>query len=867
MTIFNPEISANLGDNYTTRSQGQTPNKALGLLFSAVGDAVSSTIKAQKEKKDDALANEIQKGVDKIGEESLAGNIFDAPDADPSKRHVGGAGSESKNFAELPTDLQEAETKLKRLTMAKGQTGMSDVYYNMQVAALLKRMNTLHPGKEAEIAALTTRATGISTANAIRKETLAILNAEGSAADAEDKRKKQILKENPEYLADPYVMTQYEKANGGKPFNPTDYNENALLYAIGTRKFEDSSVDRKLKAAQVEEVGSKGREKAFTTALTEQVQVMSDRLLYTSLNTAQEIRGLDTPQTSIDFRNIQEMIQKTTQGGTIATPEQITAIRNQLNMLDVQMSSALDGLINNYATEVTSATERNNIKKLGMAPIEIMKQAFAGPNPDLGIIGAAKAAVENQNNAFILQNGRFEKQLDLAKKIWGDDVSILLGKQFRGEPLSSEEQAQFNSLKLYLAEGKSLSEMLSQTKKDETLTQDQVSKLVPTAIQQHLEMILQSKDPAAVQKAASSIYNEDERKVIEKNARANPDSVFKMLVSPEMTEKLKGTPAFENYANFARYQARPIMQQWADTAADVQANTGSGVVTWDEAKGRFSYQLDRSKLPTGQGFGPAAARDWDLYQADKGRVAVESINSYLDRMQGIFDATGDTPAGFMQAFFGSQSFKKMEKKGSLLDRANQGLNSWLKSNEEKMRKENPGIENFDIEQQQHSPLGTTPTGSTTQEQSKMLEDTMAAPNLIAEFEGFREKPYWDVNAWRVGFGTDTYVDAEGKTQRVTKNTKVTKDQAMADLLNRVTNFEQEAAYDMGDTWNKLDTKQRAALASVAYNYGSLPKNLVSAVKSGDKGKIQAAFAKLSEHNDGVNKKRRQKELKVFLGIE
>ena len=30
-----------------------------------------------------------------------------------------------------------------------------------------------------------------------------------------------------------------------------------------------------------------------------------------------------------------------------------------------------------------------------------------------------------------------------------------------------------------------------------------------------------------------------------------------------------------------------------------------------------------------------------------------------------------------------------------------------------------------------------------------------AEQIIAQFEGFRETPYWDVNAYRTGYGSDT----------------------------------------------------------------------------------------------------------------
>lgn len=871
MAIFNPETSVNLGDNYTTRSQGQTPNKALGYLFSGLADSVSAWKKGQKEKEDNAIANAAQVGVDTIA--GSEGDIDFSP-ATPDRifRQPGDRDGRPADLLESETSplMQAAETKLQRLKAARDQnSGMSDLYFSQQVAVLTKRLNTQFPGEEAKVAAMVERALGTSSANRVRKEQLAILNAEGSAADTEDKRKKQILKEaaNAGHLGDPYIMTRYEKM-AGVAFNPEDFNENAWLAAVSERTAEDAADARFLQKAKVKAEGSKEREELFKKGVTQQVLTLADRLLYTNLNQKQDIRGLDEPQTSVDFRNVRQMIAEQLAGGQPITPKQVLAIRNQLNQLNVQMNSAYDQLLNSYATEIPDAKDRDAIKKMGMAPLDTMIAAFAGPNPDLGIIGATKAAVEAQDNAFELSQGPYNKRLSQAIDALGkENVNKLLMKNISGQLFADPaEEAVFNSLKLYLAGGQSLTDLLKTAKKDGTLTQEQVSKLVAPAISQYVETILTSDDPKVVQKAARSLFNEDERKLILNNGKSNPDALLRLLASPEMTEKLKGTPEWDNYSDFVKFQARPMFKQWAETALDTQVNTGSGKISWNETAHRFQYELDESGLPSGIGPGPEMFRDWDVYQADKGRRAVESINQYLDILDPIFKTDGDSAEGFLQGFFGSQSFKEMKKNGSLLDRMNKGLEDWNKKQKEKMLKDDPGIENFDIDQQKNSPLGTQP-GGTSENRIDPTGDIMAAPNLIAEFEGFREKPYWDVNAWRVGFGSDTLVGPDGKAQRVTRNTKVTKEQAMMDLFNRVGSFETELVEDLGsDTWNGLNAKQRAALTSVAYNYGSIPKVLASAVKSGDKGKVQAAFAKLAEHNEGINKKRRMKELRVFLGM-
>ncbi len=142
--------------------------------------------------------------------------------------------------------------------------------------------------------------------------------------------------------------------------------------------------------------------------------------------------------------------------------------------------------------------------------------------------------------------------------------------------------------------------------------------------------------------------------------------------------------------------------------------------------------------------------------------------------------------------------------------------------------------------------------------------------LIRYNEGYRPDAYWDQNAWRVGYGSDTYVDSDGKRRKVTKNTAgVTKDQAEADLQYRVPRFQQSGilSYVNSDAWNNLPTSAKAAVTSVAYNYGSLKnlKTLRNAIDSGDPTAVADAIDGYGSHNGGINQKRRKFEADVIRG--
>jgi GH24 family phage-related lysozyme (muramidase) len=138
-----------------------------------------------------------------------------------------------------------------------------------------------------------------------------------------------------------------------------------------------------------------------------------------------------------------------------------------------------------------------------------------------------------------------------------------------------------------------------------------------------------------------------------------------------------------------------------------------------------------------------------------------------------------------------------------------------------------------------------------------------ALDILRHEEGFREKPYWDVTAYRVGYGSDTYTDASGRVHRVTPQTRVTREDAERDLARRTAEFQRGIENTIGaDAWGRLAPGAQAALTSVAYNYGSIGKlkTLSSAARSGDNRAIANAIASLP-----ANKDRRQREAALVLG--
>ena len=135
----------------------------------------------------------------------------------------------------------------------------------------------------------------------------------------------------------------------------------------------------------------------------------------------------------------------------------------------------------------------------------------------------------------------------------------------------------------------------------------------------------------------------------------------------------------------------------------------------------------------------------------------------------------------------------------------------------------------------------------------------ASAALIRQFEGFRSTPYWDVNAFRVGYGSDTITLSDGTVKQVVEGMRISVADANRDLFRRIEEFQQVIIRQIGaDTFNSMNPAQQGALTSVAYNYGSLPAQVVSAIKNGGAADIARAIGSLSANRD-----RRQAEARVF----
>ena len=148
----------------------------------------------------------------------------------------------------------------------------------------------------------------------------------------------------------------------------------------------------------------------------------------------------------------------------------------------------------------------------------------------------------------------------------------------------------------------------------------------------------------------------------------------------------------------------------------------------------------------------------------------------------------------------------------------------------------------------------------------MTPGQMAAADFLRRREGFRDTPYYDVNAFRAGYGSDTATLADGTVVPVRQGMTVSREDAERDLTRRIPQFEQRVIAAVGqEQYAALPPNAQAALISIAYNYGTLPGSIRAAARSGDPAALAQAVAGLAGDNEGVNAIRRREEAAMIAG--
>lgn len=157
------------------------------------------------------------------------------------------------------------------------------------------------------------------------------------------------------------------------------------------------------------------------------------------------------------------------------------------------------------------------------------------------------------------------------------------------------------------------------------------------------------------------------------------------------------------------------------------------------------------------------------------------------------------------------------------------------------------------------------------------EHMRTAANLVAQFEGFSATPYWDVDAYRVGYSTDTIIGSDGQRTRVTPGMRVTQEQAVASLAP---NIEEHVGVLLNQMQQRglrvedITPNQFAVLASIAYNFGPYKFNqqsgqsVLDAMAAGNMERAADIIANMSNSQSGQYRQalmaRRGREAQFFM---
>jgi GH24 family phage-related lysozyme (muramidase) len=156
-----------------------------------------------------------------------------------------------------------------------------------------------------------------------------------------------------------------------------------------------------------------------------------------------------------------------------------------------------------------------------------------------------------------------------------------------------------------------------------------------------------------------------------------------------------------------------------------------------------------------------------------------------------------------------------------------------------------------------------------------MDQYQYAAELLKKYEGFNRTAVWDVNAYRIGYGSDTITNNNGQYRKVVKGDQTTEQLALKDLQRRVKEFEKKLIRQVGaEFWDPLHYEVKAALISLAYNYGGLIPSLtqtIEAIKTGNNKTIaKTILEETKNHNKKLSQsvrnalyKRRQKEAAII----
>lgn len=825
MAIFNPDAggvpSANMPDQ-TGASRGSTPNRSLEVLFSGAGDMLSGAVKA------------IDTGI-KYGIEQDVRSGFDQA---------------MKPYGDtIPSELKQSGSAMRTLQSAYDQGKISDVYYTGQLASLNKSLRAKYPGYENYVDDMVQSVTGIRPANSYRNAVMAEFEAAQRDRLDGEKTWDTWVKQNEEYVYQ--VAPDYFN-------NPEKYDRDELRTAVVKKKSDVTTLeDENTRMSYLF-----NQDKLSQAQAEESATLIFGGMVSSSMEANSNVSFGFSPQGFL-----KQIEQMSSEG---PNPEELAQLTAQFGQAKGQMRLALEQKANqvdqygNSIYKMVGATETKALIEAAMSQYDAIEQMIT--NKDFGLASYYTRLNALQGDKELNRVLNASPELRTANALATIDRSLATLYIQEG----GKQEGIFAQIAPELAARVATGDDTLNNVVDRIVTGTGTGQEKAGGINATLNSLLGTiksgnATPEQIANSASSLYTLSQEGTDDLWTYVNPDERFQLyakMYNPEVTKALIASgdkDTLNTYYESARDRIFAIPQLRKAAAAlndtnfnwqehfEVQYNQGTGRLDLNVKKGGVDLMED--------GLLGAALYTFDKKKAED---AINTLNYAFDNLGNIAEGLG-VDDGMKGALYG-QVLKELNveleqgEKTGFFDWLGKSVGDFFTTDESEAMDLYNDIRQNDVELNlldEEYEMGST---------GDVITDT------IIGFEGYRDNAYWDVNANRAGYGSDTITRPDGTVEAVTKDTVTTREDAARDLNRRLTTeFIPEIIDDIGmDRWRELTPNQQAALSSIAYNYGSLPSKVVKAVKKGDIVGLAKAISAMESHNGGINRKRRRAEGKMFI---
>ena len=815
MVAFNPDIgdlpSAGMPDQ-TGASRGSIPDQSFEAMFKGIGSTIEGAAKLAD--------NTVQQFISHDTRTAYEAEMKPVTDS-------------------VPVEMKNGVASLGSLQAALEQGKISDVYFYGQLTAMSKGLRAKYPGYEDYVDQAIQSITGVRPANAFRDAVLAeqasneatLRNEENKWDTWEKQNEAVILQLFPDYFND-----------------PSKYSRESIRQGVASKKSELAQIDQinsettmllnqgRLTDEQAKENATVGLNQTVNTFMTGTANAMgfngSDAMkqiarMQTEGYTDEEYAGLMAQMNQVEGALRYQMSQYLNNPLDPSNPESSFAV------ILGNEGTAANTLIENAMAPFNAIKQMIVNKEFGLASYYTNLNAnmqskdfnsILNASPELRIANGLSQISPDLAQLFITEGGRQEG-------IFSQMVPELVARQAIGVD-TFEEQV----------------ERITNSTSDANSKSSGINSLIDTSL---TSIVSGQLAPDQLANAVNGIYGyDDNRSTVFENVNPNDrNRLFTRMYSPEVTqaivksgdrkslmtyyesalENINGIPEFRRAAGTIE-----SMQNWSSKLQlSVNPNTGQIVLNASEME---------KAIPE---FGAGAAMT---------RQKIKTLQEGIDSLNNVFSTISPMLDGLevdeaMKPSLYGEVLKQLNV--DLEDGKKDGFFEWLGKT-------------LNLSQLDDKEIGEDGAEVGFSFNESTGDDLGVIAETIMGFEGFSDTAYWDVNANRAGFGSDTVTNEDGTVSKVTADTVVDREAAGRDLSRRLLNeFIPGIVSKVGqEAWSNLTPRTRAALASVAYNYGTLPPSIVRAVKSGDAEAIAKAIEARAVDNEGVNKRRRKKEAEL-----